>query len=475
METQHMRHRSLVSRRPRFVATLLLALFLITPRPAQAFIFYCWNPACIIADQIQNIIEDVTQELQTIFYLGFVRPIPADCPGPNCPMVSAGGQAGWPPGSVIYQFQGWMIFTYFDQYIGSALLNMGQQFLHDIFQQTTAVGAFMDAKNQLETQLLFQQLQAKANKDYQPSFDMCVFGTTMRSIAAADFNANQANFLLARHQQNREMQHTGTKTAEGWAADRQSRLAQFERRFCQRWDNNPVPTMPTSGLAMICNAGGPTSKTKNNDIDYLRTLLLPRTLDIDFSDNTITGDEQDMLAMSSNLYAHDLFDNIRNDLFAREQGQIVYMSVRSLIAKRSVAELSFNALVGMKVMGSGTSSPTGAAKTALYLTALLDELGMPQAEIPLWLGDRPSYMATLEMLTKKIYQRPEFYVELYESPANVKRRSVAMQAISVMMDRDIYLSYVRAEQIMAVLLETKLIPYQEQVVNEINRLSNKAP
>ncbi|HTK83911.1 MAG TPA: hypothetical protein VL625_02395, partial [Patescibacteria group bacterium] len=110
-----------------------------------------------------------------------------------------------------------------------------------------------------------------------------------------------------------------------------------------------------------------------------------------------------------------------------------------------------------------------------YLYELLDELGMPQAEIPIWLGDRPSYMATLEMLTKKIYQRPEFYVELYESPTNVKRRSVAMQAISVMMDRDIYLSYVRAEQIMAVLLETKLLPYQDQVATEINRLSNKAP
>src|SRR5262249_6332564 len=152
---------------------------------------------------------------------------------------------------------------------------------------------------------------------------------------------------------------------------------------------NPVPTMPTSGLAMICNAGGPTSKTKNNDIDYLRTLLLPRTLDIDFSDNTITGDEQDMLAMSNNLYSHDLFDNIRGDLLEREAGQLVYQDVRSVVAKRSVAETSFNAIVGMKVLGSGTSSPTGQAKTAMYLYELLDELGMPKPEIPIWLGDRP--------------------------------------------------------------------------------------
>ncbi|HTK83604.1 MAG TPA: hypothetical protein VL625_00830, partial [Patescibacteria group bacterium] len=185
----------------RLLALIFFAAFFGMPKPANAFTYYCWNPLCVITDQLQNIFVDFEQEMQTVFYLGFVRPIPADCPGPNCPMTSAGGQAGWPPGSVIYQFQGWMIFTYFDRYVGAALINMGQEFLHDIFQQTLEVGAFMDAKNQLETQLLFQQLQAKAHKDYQPTLEMCTFGTALRSIAAADFNSNQANFLLARHQQ----------------------------------------------------------------------------------------------------------------------------------------------------------------------------------------------------------------------------------------------------------------------------------
>jgi hypothetical protein len=61
------------------------------------------------------------------------------------------------------------------------------------------------------------------------------------------------------------------------------------------------------------------------------------------------------------------------------------------------------------------------------------------------------------------------------APANVKRRSVAMQAISVMMDRDIYKSYLRSEAIMSVLLETKLIPEQDAVSNEVGQLSAQVP
>jgi len=226
---------------------------------------------------------------------------------------------------------------------------------------------------------------------------------------------------------------------------------------------------------MVCVAGGPTGLTMNNDIDYLRTILMPRTLNADFTDTTLTGDEEDVLAMSNNLYSHDLFDNISNLLGFERTNQNAYLDVRSVVAKRSVAEAPFDALVGMKVMGPADSSPTGTVKTAAYLGILLDELGMPKTEIPIWLGDRPSYMAQLEMVAKKIYQRPEFYTELYESPANVKRRSVAMQAISTMMDRDIYNSYIRSEAVMSVLLETKLIPVQQEVGNKMGHLKPSTP
>jgi hypothetical protein len=436
------------------------------PRPAYACFFpICWNATCIVIDQLENQFMDTVEEAATQAYLGTVAPIP---PQP-------GGQAGAPPGSVLYDFEGWMIENYFDNYIGAALENMSQQFTNDIMQQTLAIGAFFDAKNQLETQLLYQQLAAKAHKDYEPSFGMCVFGTAMRSIGAADFNSQQATFYLSRHQQMREMENANTQAAEGIESDRTSRLQEFKDRFCSTTDNDHVEGQATTGFGMVCNAGKPTALTMNNDIDYLRTVLLPRTLNADFSDTTLTGDEEDVLAMSNNLYSHDLFDNISNLLGYEKTNQLAYMEVRSVVAKRSVAEAPFDALVGMKVLGPKDSSPTGAVKTAAYMGILLDELGMPKTEIPIWLGDRPSYMAQLEMVAKKIYQRPEFYTELYESPANVKRRSVAMQAIGTMMDRDIYNSYIRSEAVMSVLLETKLIPMQQEVGNKMGHLKPDTP
>ena len=462
---------------------IMVAAMLGMARPAQALLcpFFpdCITPAgllCITIDQAANVALDLAEELATRAYLGTVDPIPPE-PGqyPGSPEPPGATGPGAPPGSVLYDFETWMIENYFDNYIGAALMNMGQQFTNDIMQQTLAIGAFFDAKNQLETQLLYQQLSAKAHKDYEPSFGMCVFGTSMKSIGAADFNGQQASFYLSHHQQMREMESANSTAAEGPYSDRSSRLAEFVNRFCSKTDNDPVQGQASTGLGMVCVAGGPTGLTMNNDIDYLRTVLMPRTLNADFSDTVLTGDEEDVLAMSNNLYSHDLFDNISNLLGFERTNQNAYLDVRSVVAKRSVAEAPFDALVGMKVMGPKDSSPTGTVKTAAYMGILLDELGMPTTEIPIWLGDRPSYMAQLEMVAKKMYQRPEFYTELYESPANVKRRSVAMQAISTMMDRDIYNSYIRSEAVMSVLLETKLIPVQQEVGNKMGHLKPGTP
>jgi hypothetical protein len=75
---------------------------------------------------------------------------------------------------------------------------------------------------------------------------------------------------------------------------------------------------------------------------------------------------------------------------------------------------------------------------------------------------RPSYMAQMEMLTKRIYQDPNFFVGLYDTPANVKRKGAALQAIGLMLDRDIYDSQVRSEMLMSQLLELRLVREQRR-------------
>ena len=67
------------------------------------------------------------------------------------------------------------------------------------------------------------------------------------------------------------------------------------------------------------------------------------------------------------------------------------------------------------------------------------------------------------MQTKKIYQSPTFYTNLYDKPANVQRLRAAMKAVKIMQDRDIHAAYLRREMLMSMLLEVKLRGKDENV------------
>lgn len=89
--------------------------------------------------------------------------------------------------------------------------------------------------------------------------------------------------------------------------------------------------------------------------------------------------------------------------------------------------------------------------------------GSTDDEIHAMLGVRPSYYAQMEVLTKKIYQTPDFYTNLYDKPVNVERIGVAMDAISIMNQRDRYESLLRREMLTAMLVEDALAPHVEDV------------
>ena len=82
-----------------------------------------------------------------------------------------------------------------------------------------------------------------------------------------------------------------------------------------------------------------------------------------------------------------------------------------------------------------------------------------------------SYYAQMEILAKRIYQRPEFYTNLYDKPANVKRKAAALQAIGMMLERDIYDSYLRSEAILSLILEARVTEEQASVENVLAKLS----
>ena len=282
------------------------------------------------------------------------------------------------------EFDDWELFlirVFFMEHFLPSMMLMTQQLTSVAYQQMEILGALLDAKQQLETQQLFETMKAEAHKDYHPSTGMCVFGTISRSLAASERRAESVSFILSQRAQDRAAGHANTVGAEGSQQDKRDRLTRFRTSFCNTHDNG-------TGLTQLCtntSAGqGP-----NSDVDYTRIIDRKLTLDLDLMDGTApTNDERDVFALMENLYGHDVMTRIPEATFRNsETNKMRVLDLRAVIAKRSVAENSFNAIVGMRAAGSPTGGaatalgPAGSAQdTAQYMRVVLRQMGMTDDE-----------------------------------------------------------------------------------------------
>ncbi|MBU0859663.1 MAG: hypothetical protein KJ667_06975 [Alphaproteobacteria bacterium] len=402
--------------------------------------------------------------------------------GTHSPLTAGTGELGEHQRFLInFLFRG-------DDNIGGILpawMLMSQQLTAVAMQQMWMVAEMFDAKHQLESQQLFREMAARTHKAYRPSTGMCIIGTNVRSLATADSHAQVNAFILGQRLIDRQLGSANVAASDGPVADQASRLQAFTTFYCDRYDNNYVDGVTGSGLSIICNNAPP--QTVSNDIDYTRTIELPRTVDLDMTDESTTAsdDERDIFELSANLFANRVFQRFSHNELMVLANHKYYQDIRALVAKRSVVQNTLSAVIGMKAQGSaGTGGTVGSAEdTATYMRHFLQELGMTyEPDMPHMLGDhgttatggeatlRPSYMAQMEMLTKRLYQNPEFFTDLYDSPANVKRKSAALQAIGLMLDRDLYDSYLRNEMLMSVLLEMRLVRAQRTVISDMRMM-----
>lgn len=338
-------------------------------------------------------------------------------------------------------------------------------------QQVQIIGTFFDAKHQMETQRLFQTLTARAHKDYHPSASLCEVGTMTRSLGASSRNTDLTSAGLSRRILDRQLLSINNIASGAEETDQQVRLANFIKKYCDKNDN-------AKNLDLLCKLGTPKNKDFNKDINFTTTIDSALTLDLDFSQKgaATTEDEFALFALGSNLYSHKLFPFVSANKFVtggkpNEGAYKHYQDARALIAKRSVATNSLSAITALKTKGDTESQP--------FIYALLQQMGPEQGsdmldatEIKEYIGEAPSYYAQMEVLTKKLYQNPKFYSDLYDKPANVMRKDVALQAVDLMQKRDLYRSHLRSEMILAVMLEAALIEEQDRITNIINPEGN---
>lgn len=375
----------------------------------------------------------------------------------------------------------WIIETYWLEHILPALMLMAEQLSVAGIQQVEMIGTLLDAKHQLETQRLMQQLTAQAHKDYQPSEGMCTFGTTTKSLAQSNRKSDLVQTGLSARMMQRQLLSGDVTSVHGKYSDMRSRVKQFITTYCDKADN-------ANGLEKLCEGSTTEAARRNIDVDFTRNIESRLTLEVDLTPPTKadgtpedagsaaetaanpTKDEEDLFALAANLYSNDVVDPIKPEQLGAPDKRVrigaagLYLDLRSVYAKRSVAQNSFAALTAMRSEGDTGSAP--------YTKALMKELGISDtAEIEKILGKKPSYFAQMEVLTKKIYQNPTFYTELYDKPVNVERKGAAIQAIGLMQDRDLYNSLLRSEAVLSVLLETMLMKEQEKVENARAKLA----
>ncbi|GJL85721.1 MAG: hypothetical protein DHS20C02_14960 [Micavibrio sp.] len=344
----------------------------------------------------------------------------------------------------------------------TALMMMTEQLSAVMIQQVEGIGLLLDAKHQLESQRILQTLQAKAHKDYHPSDQMCRFGTFIRSVANSESKseADQRQLNEVLMERYRNVEHTSS--SEGLYLDVAARLDQFRTVYCDPKDNN-------NGLIYMCDhdgffgdgeVGGQDKDRLNKDIDYTRTVDYPLTLSMDFSAGAKTNDMEDVIALGKYLYWPAVIEPVPDPVVAERYKP--YQNFRRIIAVQNVAHNSYASIVGMK---SSAQDRIGEDSGWTFMKAFLREFNVivdGDDAIQRYMGELPSYYAQMEILTKKIYQDPDFYTNLYDKPANIKRNGVSMQAIALIQNRDHFESMLRREMLISLMVEEELLKHTEE-------------
>jgi hypothetical protein len=379
----------------------------------------------------------------------------------------------------------WIIPWLFQQHVLPAMMMMTEQLTAASAHQMLIVGTYFDAKEQMERMRDFEKMRAMAYKTYTPSVGFCEIGTMMRSLAEAQRNSEVNALVMSQRQQQRQRNMIAQASADGKSGDINARIEQFAHRFCDIRESN-------NGLSPVCKQSS-NEATRDKDVDYARDIDNPSNIRVDFTANGApaagganggnefgdneSDNEQDIMSLSNNLFGHDPFRFLSGSLFDTKDGnsggenQLTYLDIRGILAKRSVAENSFNAIIGMKSKANGAGNDAEAKNTANYMKVIYKELGVDnQNDLNALMTDQPSYYAQMEMLTKKLYERPQFYTNLYDKPVNNDRKEVALRAIGLMQNMDMFKSQLRAEATISVILETALADEQTDLQNRIRKI-----
>lgn len=344
----------------------------------------------------------------------------------------------------------------FDQQIkwSKAFRLMSRQFSANMMHQVYMVGTFFDSKQMLEEQRWMQAQQARAHKDYHPDEQICTISSFTKGLSAAENHQRISMGVLNKYILDREVNKKDTHTEKGKATEDWSLLPVYRSTYCNPENNN-------GELNSVCPAAPADTARIGRDINYTRLIDVASTINADFSsprgtDEEMDNNADDILALSRLLYNDTPYQYTDKEQLLRNDGEIYY-DTRSISAVRGIARDSFSKIVGMRLKGSD-----GALE---YMRVFMQQFGLSEEHINAFMTDNPSYFTQMEIMSKKLFEHPDFYTALITKPANVRRNAVALEAIEVMNRRDVYENMLRREMLLSMIVEMKLRNLQENFVD----------
>ncbi len=367
--------------------------------------------------------------------------------------------------------ENWILNSFFMSYLKPTLDSMRDAIISTLKEQDFVESRMVDHKTATDYTMALDKENAEIVKEYKPSEEVCRLGTLSASIASTEDKAGNMKKFLAKQSVARDTLKEGDTSSQGNANDQFSRGDIYRRYHCD-------PNSFGAAARSLCPKGVEVRGYENMDIDYTSFIETEPTLNLNSEDDKlpdrkgITPDESTIRAMSANLYANQVFDLIEPEVIRANM-----LDIRSVLAKRNVARNSFNVIASMKATGGDQSKYVApfARKQLIDLGFGNDKTSAKEVhdDMNRKAGLNPSYDAQMEILTKKLYQNPQFFVNTGDTPANLQRMQVSMQAISLMQDRDIFESLLRSEMVLSVLLELEVEKAQTQLKSRLD--SNPSP
>ncbi len=301
-------------------------------------------------------------------------------------------------------------------------------------------GSFFDASNHINATRAVQVQATRTLQNYAPSEEICRFGTLSRTLAASDYRVATNQLILGEAGMARNLGTIFSAGSSGRGEDNYNRLAEVATTFCDRADNR-------DGLNQLCAVVN--DFKFNGDIDFTRTLDDKPTINVDFTNTNLTVDEAKIIALGHHLYGHSQPGRrlSKNEMEENDRYAQAYLEFRSIAARRAAAQNTYAAIAALKSAGSGGANSN--------VTELMKQLGLKDTDVAFFTNNQTgtSYDAQMEILTKKIYEDPDYYDALMNGKANIKRIGTAMSAVELMQDRDIYKSMTRSEMLLAIMID----------------------